>query len=604
MKQNGFLCLFISALLFTPSFALGYSPLNALTYYPTKDSDWKIYNSVSEAGFDKDKFKKFVEYTFQNKGFQTDSLLVVKDGKIVFERYSDNINYTKDTPHMLWSFSKSLTNGILGVAERKGILSRETKLSEYYPDIHLLSNNSGDARDIKISNLMQMSSGLRYYEEHPDLIILSSSIYLQYSWLGYRNMVDFMLNPSNRKMIARPGAKFNYSTGDCLLSAGILKEAIFFSNPNNRLQEYRKFIYSELFDKIGMSNTLIEQDGSGTILTCSSAYGTPRDIAKYALLFLNDGVWDVDGNGSISKEERLLPKGWVKDSIQTIAPSLMNPNLVEEEQLRLNREAYGNFWWLNKKLPMNNKRPYPNLPENAFLALGYRGQTLAVLPDEGIVIVRLASDGSVDGLGGKIDRNKFFKLFSESMGNEGILWEEEHRDGCGGLFCIGDRLIKSDLTLPSSKNLLLTNSFNESKNGKDEYKFFSQLLEEFYINDGLALGPARDICSCVFVSEQEEDSCKNLHFQYRFLRDYNFIDRAKIDYKKKSVSVSNYAIWFIGLLKEETFTATYVNDKVGCMISEVKEEGLRGLLFSKEAPCVDYFGNVRLKENGACERVF
>ena len=187
-------------------------------------------------------------------------------------------------------------------------------------------------------------------------------------------------------------------------------------------------MYEELFERIGMNNTLIEQDGSGLIHTGAFGWSTVRDMAKFALLYFNDGVWD-NGDGILNEEDRLFPKNWVYDSVggyQSIAPALVKAK-TEEGKQRLNTESYSNFWWLNYKLPMNSRKPYPSLPENTFLAMGYRGQTLAALPDEGVIIIRLASDGSLNGLSGKIDRQKFFKLFMEALNKKGVEVEKKQR---------------------------------------------------------------------------------------------------------------------------------------------------------------------------------
>ena len=210
---------------FNNSFAFDYKPLNALDYYPTQDSDWK-FMSTKEAGFNSGKLKELLDYTFSNDGFQTDALIIIKDGRIVVEKYDGVAGYKKDTPHMLWSFSKSLTNGILGVAEKKGILNRQTKLSKYFPKLKEMSTEQGRSENLTLQNLMNMSSGFEYYEEHPDNIVLSSSIYTQFSWPGYRNMAEFMINPDHRKMIAEPGTRFNYSTGDCLLTMALFKKKL------------------------------------------------------------------------------------------------------------------------------------------------------------------------------------------------------------------------------------------------------------------------------------------------------------------------------------------------------------------------------------------
>ena len=48
----------------------------------------------------------------------------------------------------------------------------------------------------------------------------------------------------------------------------------------------------ELFDPIGMSNVRADFDDAGTFVASSYVYATPRDYARFGLLYLRDGVWD------------------------------------------------------------------------------------------------------------------------------------------------------------------------------------------------------------------------------------------------------------------------------------------------------------------------
>ena len=86
-----------------------------------------------------------------------------------------------------------------------------------------------------------------------------------------------------------------------------------------------------------------------------------------ACLYYNDGVW----NG-----ERILPEGWVK---QTVTPPAANK-----------LKNYGYQFWLNglnKKDP--SKRKYPDVPADMFYCDGYAGQAIYIIPSKKLVIVRL-----------------------------------------------------------------------------------------------------------------------------------------------------------------------------------------------------------------------
>jgi CubicO group peptidase (beta-lactamase class C family) len=130
---------------------------------------------------------------------------------------------------------------------------------------------------------------------------------------------------------------------------------------------YHAFPYEQLFYKIGMNNTVLEVDASGTFVGSSYSYATARDWARFGLLYLNDGVWN---------KERILPEGWVK---YTTTPA----TTAEIGQ-------YGAQWWLNAGSKTNlSNRKYPELPTDAYWADGFEEQYVMVIPSKKLVIARL-----------------------------------------------------------------------------------------------------------------------------------------------------------------------------------------------------------------------
>src|SRR3712207_8222392 len=65
------------------------------------------------------------------------------------------------------------------------------------------------------------------------------------------------------------------------------------------------FPYTTLFRS---SRTTPEVDWQGNFVLSSQVWTTARDLARFGLLHLNDGVW----NG-----ERVLPEGWVRSEEHT-----------------------------------------------------------------------------------------------------------------------------------------------------------------------------------------------------------------------------------------------------------------------------------------------
>nr|WP_299345050.1 serine hydrolase [Allomuricauda sp.] len=84
-----------------------------------------------------------------------------------------------------------------------------------------------------------------------------------------------------------------------------------------------------------------------------------EDMARFGLLFLNNGQW---------KDKTLLSKEWISKAITSSVPNV----------------NYGYMWWLNQK---EGNRYWEGVPEHVFYAAGFGGNFIIVDQKEGIVIV-------------------------------------------------------------------------------------------------------------------------------------------------------------------------------------------------------------------------
>ncbi len=115
-----------------------------------------------------------------------------------------------------------------------------------------------------------------------------------------------------------------------------------------------------------MTSAVFEPDPSGTFVGSSYLTATPRDWARFGLLYLQDGIW---------QGQRILPEGWVTYSA-TPAPSAP-------------RGQYGALFWLNAGSASNPAdRVWPRLPSDTFFADGYQGQRVVIIPSRKLVVVR------------------------------------------------------------------------------------------------------------------------------------------------------------------------------------------------------------------------
>ena len=129
-------------------------------------------------------------------------------------------------------------------------------------------------------------------------------------------------------------------------------------------REYAEFPRKALLDKIGMRNTLVSTDRFGDFILSSQVYTNARDLARFGLLYLQKGVW----NG-----ERLLSEQWI-DFVTTPAPATADIG-----------NMYGGQFWL---VPDDRT----DVPGDAYMTNGNRGQFTIIVPSHDLVIVRRGLD--------------------------------------------------------------------------------------------------------------------------------------------------------------------------------------------------------------------
>jgi len=306
----------------------------------------------SSMGIDTQRLKKALDAAFSEPGPEkprkTRAIIVVYDGQLIAERYASGFN--KDMPLLGWSMSKSITNALVG------ILVRQKRLDIMQPAPVPEWQNEGDARkNITLDQLLRMSSGLEFEEIYAPLFDVTNMLYGSY---------DFAAYAAAKPLETEPDGKWHYSSGTANIVARIVRQTV-----ANEYEYYYNFIYEELFDRIGIYSAVLEPDSSGTFVGSSYAFATPRDWARFGLLYLNNGVW---------QGERVLPEGWVE---YTTTPTP-----------KASRGEYGAHFWLNAgSVDDPNNRRWPSAPRDAFAALGFQEQKVIVIPSKKLLLIRFGA---------------------------------------------------------------------------------------------------------------------------------------------------------------------------------------------------------------------
>ncbi|MDZ7629017.1 MAG: serine hydrolase [Parvularculaceae bacterium] len=284
-----------------------------------------------------------LEASFADNKAATRSILVVKDGAIIAERYADG--FSAATPFLSWSMAKSVTATMVGAAVHHGFvdLNARAPVPEW----------AGDTKRAAVSwtDLLQMQSGLAFSEVYDDPTSDASQMLFRARDAGAVAAKQQLLHP--------PGSYWSYSSGTTNLIQRTLRETLEANDTG-----YHTFAHDMIFTPLGMASAVLEPDASGAFIGSSFMYATARDWAKLGQLYLDDGV--VDG-------ERLLPEGW---SIYVSSPASASDGF------------YGAQFWLNR--PGKEERPkyIPGVPDDAYLMAGHEGQYVLIVPDKRLVIIR------------------------------------------------------------------------------------------------------------------------------------------------------------------------------------------------------------------------
>ena len=276
------------------------------------------------------------------------SLIVVYNGEIIHERYADGFDVSTRT--RTWSTAKSIATTLIGMLGDQGRMSLDAPLGfDWYP---MNSSAETDPRkQITLRHVLNMSSGL-------DTIDNRGREYATGSGLSYWAGASSVVGARSRALIREPGTYWDYENYDTLLAVYAMKLAL------GGEKAYAEFPRRALLDRIGMRNTLVSTDRFGDFILSSQVYTNARDLARFGLLYLQNGMWDG---------ERLISQDWI-DFVRTPAPATVGKG-----------GYYGGQWWL---VPEGRD----DVPTDAYSTSGNRGQYTIVVPSHNMVIVRRGLD--------------------------------------------------------------------------------------------------------------------------------------------------------------------------------------------------------------------
>jgi CubicO group peptidase (beta-lactamase class C family) len=294
----------------------------------------------------------------------TEGLLVVQNGSIVYERYCNGLD--ADTRHMLASVTKSVTASLLGIEIARGTLTRDALIGDIAPEFAGTS-----VADATIGQVIDMTAGTDFDETHDLLADPTEEAavlrFMRQSGSLPLDGAEPIGTLASFREFGRAyphGERFEYRTPLTCVMGRVLEVAT--GRPFADLASDR------LWSRIGAEHdALITVDTAGFPFTGGGMTATLRDIARYGLAHLDDGI--VDG-------QQVIPADWIastRDGSEDTRRAFAACTQLADED-RAAWAEYRNAFWLVE-------------PGRIYEALGLFGQVCRINTAANSVIVRFSA---------------------------------------------------------------------------------------------------------------------------------------------------------------------------------------------------------------------
>lgn len=346
--------------------------------YSWPGDDWTV-STLEAEGFNPAAINRFVEDLRVGRYGLVNHFLLIRHGRVVvdekFERDYESIAATvrpdekvginthdpqydyDDTDfhpyydgtdmHSVQSVTKSVTSAALGVALDENYIEGVDVPALPFFGEYDFDNSDPRKAAISLADLLTMRSGIDWRTEGGYQESSHSTVGLESS----DTWIQFVLD---RPMDADPGTVFEYNDGVAVLLGKVVGVAT-----GKRIDKWTE---ERLFAPIGIDTYYWKITPDGEADSMGGLYLTAHDLARIGYLFLREGIW---------RDKRLLSESWVRQSITSHVADIAPENNEENS-------GYGFQWWLPER-----KVDEPM----AYLARGFGGQRLTVIPDLDIVIV-------------------------------------------------------------------------------------------------------------------------------------------------------------------------------------------------------------------------
>jgi CubicO group peptidase (beta-lactamase class C family) len=304
----------------------------AAPYWPT--AGWRS-TTPEEQGMDSGLLSAMLGEILE-ENYTIDSVTIVRNGYMVADVSIHP--FTPISKHNIYSCTKSVVSALVGIAIDQGYIEGlQQPVLSFFPQ-RTIANRDANKEAMTLEHLLTMTTGFRCQDSY------------LYRWSGLNQMresedwVQFVLD---LPMEGEPGERFECCNGASHLLSGIIQETIGMSA--------NEYAVEHLFGPLGISDIDWSSSPQGKSVGYSELKMRPQDMAKIGVLYLREGRWD---------EEQIVPSEWVVSSTSQFISATLE-------------DGYGYQWWVDDS--------------GMYLALGYRGQFIYVIPEKEMVVVFTSS---------------------------------------------------------------------------------------------------------------------------------------------------------------------------------------------------------------------
>lgn len=314
---------------------------------PVSTGDAWATGNAQEEGMSLEILQDFGQAILRKEYKHLHGILIIKNEKLVFEEYAQG--YSIERKHDIASVTKSITSALVGIALDKGhVNSVEDSVWTYYIGSQYEHLWDSARKAIRVKDLLTMRHGLDCDDFKNTTGDFNEMIKLD-------DYIPYVLDMD----VVSPIDKVNaYCTGSTQLLEPVIS--------NSTSMSVEDFANENFLSPLGIQSFEWKKMKNGKPTLGFGARMSPRDMAKFGLLYLQKGKW----NG-----QQVISEAWINESLTPYGKLFGSVD-------------YGYLWYIEPELNINGQRI------SFFDASGDGGQTIAIYPSLDMVVVITAGNYS------------------------------------------------------------------------------------------------------------------------------------------------------------------------------------------------------------------